>query len=110
MRSSEVETPSLSYEVADVGSPTFVPSQRLLTAILLRAVRDFVTYRKAKKGTEQHKIAVDAAGWLFWDGLERMTMRFVCRQLDLDYKKVRTTTLQLTKQDLLRMVSPAEED
>lgn len=94
----------------DEGASSFVPSQRLLTAILLRAIRDFVTYREAKEGTEQYDIAQDAAGWVFWDGEERMTFRYVCSQIGADPVKVRRTMLSLTKDDLLRMTPPSDEE
>lgn len=94
----------------DDGASSFVPSQRLLTAILLRAIRDFVTYKEAKEGTEQHGIAQDAAGWVFWEGEEKLTFRYICTQIGGDPEKIRRTMLQLTKDDLLRMTPPADED
>lgn len=90
--------------------PSFVPSQRLLTAILLRAIRDFVTYREAKEGTEQYEIAQDAAGWVFWEGEEKLTFRDICMQIGEDPEKIRRLMLRLTKDDLLRMAPPSDEE
>ena len=75
-------------------------------AILLRAVRDFVNYKDSKEGTEQYAIAVDAAGWIFWDGKEEMTFRYICSTLDIDYRGMRKKISMLTKEDLLRMTPP----
>lgn len=79
-------------------------------AILLRAIRDFVNYRHAKSGTEQHKIAVDAAGWVFWEGDERefMSFRWVCDQLDLSPEHTRRLMRSLSPRDLLHMTPPEE--
>ena len=85
---------------------SFYPSQRLLTAILLRAVRDFVTYRNAPKDSPQYLVAVDAAGWVFWDGEEEMTFLYICEQIDVDPEKMRKVMLALTPDDLLRMTPP----
>lgn len=104
-----MEPPVQSYEVEAGGSPSFAPSQRLLTAILLRAVRDYVTYREMEVGTEQHNIALDAAGWIFWNGREVMTFRYICLQIDLDPVWLRKVIQSLSKDDLLRMIPPVEE-
>lgn len=104
-----MEPPAQLYEVEDEGSPSFAPSQRLLTAILLRAVRDFVTYRDTEEGTDQHLIAQDAAGWIFWEGREEMTFRYICDQISLDPKKIRKIIQVLSKDDLLRMMPVQEE-
>lgn len=90
-------------------TPPFSLPQRLLTAILLRAVRDFVTYRDAKEGTEAYQIAQDAAGWIFWEGEEEMTFRYICGQIDVNPEKMRRTLLAMTKNDLLRMTPPSED-
>jgi hypothetical protein len=112
---SEVELQSRSYELEEDGAPPSPPSQRLLTAILLRAVRDFVTYRRAKEGTEQYAIMEDAAGWIFWDGedgddpQESMTFLDICEQIDVDPRRVRKIILRLKPNDLLRLLPPVEE-
>ena len=102
---SEQATRSPSYEVEGDEDTSFFPSQRLLSAILLRAVRDFVTYRHASRESEQYLIAVDAAGWVFWDG-EEETFRYICDQIDVDPEKMRRIMLALTPDDLLRMTPP----
>ncbi len=103
---SEQATRSPSYEVEADEDTSFFPSQRLLSAILLRAVRDFVTYRHAPRDSEQYLIAVDAAGWVFWDGEEELTFRYICDQIDVDPEKMRKIMLALTPDDLLRMTPP----
>lgn len=102
----EPETRLPSYEVEQDEDTSFYPSQRLLTAILLRAVRDFVTYRNAPKDSDQYLIAVDAAGWVFWDGEEELTFRYICDQINVDADKMRKVMLALTPDDLLRMTPP----
>ncbi len=110
---SEVEPRSRLYETEDDGASPSPPSQRLLTAILLRAIRDFVTYRRAKEGTEQYAIMEDAAGWIFWNGDEEpkqpMTFLDICEQIDVDPIRVRTLILRLKPNDLIRLLPPTEE-
>lgn len=108
-RSLEVGRHSRSFEVALEEEPPLPPSRRLLTAILLRAVRDFVTYRNAKEGTEQYAIMIDAAGWLWWEGEEALTFRDICDQIDADPEKIRRVALTLKPSELLRMVPPSED-
>lgn len=104
-----MELPTRSFETEEEEEVPFFPSQRLLSAILLRAVRDFVTYRNAKEGTEQYKIAQDAAGWVFWEGKEALTFRDICSQIDVDPVRMRNTMLRLRAVDLLRLTPPSEE-
>ncbi len=107
--SSAMERRSPSYEVEVDGKTVLPPDHRLLIAVLLRAVRDFVNYRDAKKGSEQYKLAVDAAGWLFWNGREPMTFLKICETVGLDPENIRKITLTLTRDELLRMSTNAEE-
>lgn len=81
-----------------------------MIAVLLRAVRDFVNYRDSPKGSEQHKLAVDAAGWIFWNGREPMTFLKICETVGLDAKNIRKTTLSLTRDELLRMSTDSEKE
>lgn len=104
-----MEPRSLSCELEDESEQRTPPSQRLLTAILVRAIRDFVNYRQAKAGTEEHKIAVDAAGWLFFDGEEFLTYRWTCRVLGGDPVQTRRVILKLKPKDLTKM-TPAENE
>ena len=104
-----MELPTRSFETEDEEGIPFFPSQRLLTAILLRAVRDFVTYRYSREGTEQHRIAQDAAGWIFWEGEESLTFRDICQQIDVDPVRMRNTMLKMRAEDLLRCTPPIEE-
>lgn len=101
---------SSSYEVEAEEATPRDPGQRLLIAILVRAIRDFVNYRGAKRGTDSIRIAEDAAGWIFWDGREEMTFRHVCQSLNMNYKDVRRRILTLTKEDLIRMTPPETDD
>lgn len=79
------------------------PDHRLMIAVLIRAVRDFVNYKDTKRGSEQYKLAVDAAGWLFWDGREPMTFLKICDTVGLDSENIRKITLTLSRDDLRRM-------
>lgn len=110
---SEAEPRSRLFEVEDDGASPSPPPQRLLAAILLRAVRDFVTYRRAKEGTEQYAIMEDAAGWIFWDGedgqpRQPMTFLDICDQIDVDPLRVRAAVLRLRPNDLIRLLPPTE--
>lgn len=80
------------------------PEQRLLAHILRRTVMDFVYYRTAEDD-ERRFLAEDAAGWIFWDGMEAMTFRAICEELGLNYKKVRTAILGLSVDDVERLSS-----
>lgn len=81
-----------------------------MIAVLIRAVRDFVNYRNAERGTEEHKLAVDAAGWIFWDGREPMTFLKICETVGLDPENIRKITLTLSRDALLRMSAEAEAE
>ncbi len=92
-----------------------VAARRLLTAIVRRAVLDFALYREfvedfddADERDLRARLAVDAAGWIFWDGEEvcdeegRYTFRHICQLLGMDHKLIRTQALELTREDLKR--------
>lgn len=98
----ERRSPSYELEV-DEETEELPPNSRLLTAVLFRAVRDFVNYRHAKPGTEGHKLAVDAAGWIWWNGTEDMTFLKVCEIIGENPHKIRRITLKLTPDELKRM-------
>lgn len=105
----ERRSPSYELEVDDESTP-LPPNSRLLTAVLFRAVRDFVNYRHAKPGTQSYKIAVDAAGWLWWNGTENMTFLKICEVVGLDPHKIRKVTLKLTPDELRRMTHTVEAE
>lgn len=83
------------------------PTQRLLLAVVRRAVWDFVLYKDPTAAN--HELAVDAAGWLFWDGQEeedeegRYSFLYICSILGIDPKKVRDHALRLTRADIQKM-------
>ncbi len=106
--SSEPERRSLSYELEVEGDQRTPPSERLLTAILVRAIRDFVNYKNSPEGSEEYKIAVDAAGWIFWNGEEFLTFRWTCKHLGGDPVKTRRLVLRLKPKDLTKM-TPSED-
>lgn len=84
--------------------------RRLLAAIVRRAVLDFVLYRDCSPAEDslRHALAADAAGWLFFDGVEatdelgRYTFLHICMLLGVDAKQIRTQALALTRRDLQR--------
>lgn len=94
-----------------------IPHRRLLIAIVRRAVLDFAIYRHVskKERPEEHALAIDAAGWLFWNGLEpldddgRYSFLYICRILDLDANEIRKAALSLTKEDIQRINNSAGE-
>lgn len=85
-----------------------------MAAILRRAVFDFVLYREPGHG--MHNLAVDAAGWLFWDGEEPedeegcWSFRYICFSMNLDYRSVRQHCLRLTRADLKRVTFHLKEE
>lgn len=89
--------------------PEAIPEQRLLIAILRRAVYDFILYRDLQPGQPNADLAEDAAGWLFWDGEEelddegRWTFRHICTVLSIDHVRLRRRTLALTRDDIKRL-------
>ena len=107
--SSSPERFSIAAENAQTSKPT--PEQRLMVAIVRRAVWDFVLYRRTNPDTDsdRYNMAADAAGWLFWDGEERSdnnglyTFRHICATLDLDAKEVRDGILKLERNDIQRL-------
>lgn len=94
-----------------------MPSRRLLIAIVRRAVLDFAIYRRVdqKERPEEYALAEDAAGWLFWNGMEphdeagRYTFLYICRLLDLNATQIRDAALTLTKEDVQRINNSAGE-
>jgi len=99
----ERRSPSYELEVEEDSAQELPPDSRLLIAVLFRAVRDYVNYKDAKPGTERHKIAVDAAGWIWWNGTEDMTFLKVCEIVGLNPHKIRKITASLTPEELKRM-------
>lgn len=140
-RSFRSRSPSVSVdtEYAEGKKRGTTPSQRLLVAIMRRAIWDFVLYKdedpsqfdpekfkstKARKRAENERkraerdleIATDAAGWLFWDGEEeideegRYTFKYICSMLDLDPTEVRQRALSMTREDIQTLNNHIKED
>ena len=99
----------------DTHGPT--PEQRLMAAIVRRAVWDFVFYRDVHPRREpiKYAIATDAAGWLFWDGTEtvddqgRFTFLYICDSLNLEPRQVRREVLRLRREDAKRLHNAFKE-
>lgn len=80
-------------------------------AIVRRAVWDYVLYKNAdpKLDRERYNLAVDAAGWIFWNGEDEVdeeggyTFLFVCSYLNLDPSRIRKVMLTLTREDIQRL-------
>lgn len=140
-RSFRSRSPSVSVDAdyADSKKRGTTPSHRLLVAIMRRAIWDFVLYRdedpskyrpekarsaaarkeieeERKKCQERLQIAEEAAGWLFWDGVEeadeegRYTFRHICILLDLDPNVVRQRALAMTREDIQTLNNHIKED
>ena len=73
-----------------------------------RAVLDFALYRHQREDPLRYELAVDAAGWLFFDGEEyvddqgRYTFMYICKLLEIDARRIRDQALALTRTDLRR--------
>jgi hypothetical protein len=73
-------------------------------------VLDFALYKDVSKQKDavRHALAVDAAGWLWFDGEERIdaqgrySFRFICSLLSVDPAAIRERALTLSRQDLHR--------
>lgn len=80
-----------------------------MVASLRRAIWDFALYRDAKEGSERQQLAIDAAGWIFWDGEEhtdeegRWTFHYVCATLGLVPEQIREATLKLTRETISKI-------
>jgi len=125
-RSFRSRSPSVSVGPEYEAHRSTTPSQRLLVAIVRRAIWDFVLYRdenpSAHEGDEKTKclerlaIAEDAAGWLFWDGKEevdsegRHSFRHICHLLDLNPIAVRRRALDMTRADIQTLNNATKED
>lgn len=109
-QSVELDT---SY-VTSTGGKSSTPDRRLLVAILRRALWDFAQYKDPEHS--DHKLHVDAAGWLFWDGKERldeegrMTFHYICEALDLPPKLIREGAMVLTRDRIRRISQRIETD
>lgn len=140
-RSFLSRSPSVTVDAdyADAKKGGTTPSQRLLVAIMRRAIWDFVLYRdedptryrpekgrtaaarkeieeEKKKCQERLQIAEEAAGWIFWDGAEesdgegRYTFRHICELLDLDPNALRQRALAMTREDIQTLNNHIKED
>lgn len=114
MRQSRSRSPDVSVE-SEGGASSVTPEKRLLTAIVRRALWDYVLYAERRDDPELHEIGIDAAAWLFWDGEEEVgedgtyTFLYVCGVLGLDPRAVRNAAAELTPQDLTRMNNNIKE-
>lgn len=87
-------------------SANLTPEQRLLAAVIRRAVWDFVLYRECGEDPGLRECASRAAGWLFWDGSEkideegRMTFLYVCSVLNLRPEVIRRNARKMRREDV----------
>ena len=88
-----------------------------MAAILRRAIWDFVFYREVNKKAFPlaHALAVDAAGWLFWDGTEmydehgRFTFLHICETLNVCPRRIRAGALKLNREDVRKLNNAFKE-
>lgn len=107
--SSEMTAPSLSFEHSpDEGPKTLSPEQRLIAAVLRRAVWDFAYYRDSEPGTDRYEIAADAAGWVFYEGHEHMSFHYACEVLSIDPEEVRKSMLKMRRSDVEKLSARLE--
>jgi hypothetical protein len=86
------------------------PERRLIVAVLRRSIWDFVIYREVSDDHSKKHLAEAAAGWIWWDGEDFMTFRYVCSTLDLDPKDLRKRILALRRNDLEHVNYRIESD
>jgi hypothetical protein len=114
------QSPSSNYQLDDEFEATLqkrsTPERRLMVAILRRAIWDFALYRDMEPDTERYELAVDAAGWIFWDGEEtldeegRYSFMHVCASLDLDTTSLRKAVLRLTRENIGKITRRIETE
>lgn len=97
----------VTYESSAVPSST--PEQMVWLAVLRRAIYDFVMYRGYDKKTKQYALAVDAAGWIWWDGEEFGTFLFVCSVLGVNPTQMRRRLLTVKREQLAMADSSKEQ-
>ncbi len=79
--------------------------QQLWAAVIRRAVWDFVLYRDCED-EDRLECANTAAGWLFWDGTEkidaegRMSFLYICSSLNLRPSEIRKQALRMCREDV----------
>lgn len=76
-----------------------VPEQRLLLAVLRRAVWDYVLYRESVD-TAKHQLSVEAQEWLFSDVDEWMSFMFICKSLDINPSRIRRYADIITRKEI----------
>jgi len=118
-RSFRSRSPSISLDADFSGERSRTPpAQKLLVAILRRAIWDFVLYKEETKKSDPEKAALaeEAAGWLFWDGQEETdpdglyTFRYICEVLNLEPARVRSLIAGLERDDIQRMNNHIKEE
>lgn len=100
-------SPSFEH-TPDEGPRSLSPEQRLLAAIIRRAVWDFAYYRDAEPGSDRHGLALDAAGWVFHDGHEHMSFWYMCDVLGVNPHEIRSSMLKMHRADVERLSSRLE--
>jgi hypothetical protein len=106
---------------AEEKRPASEPEQRLLMAIVRRAVWDFVLYRAldaddSREDAKRLAWAEAAAEWLFWDGVEtsdeegRYTFMYICEVLGIEPAHFREQVMKLTREDIQRLNNKIKMD
>lgn len=106
--SQSSERVGLDNDYVETRSQRSMPEKRLLLAILRRAIWDFALYRLPEDS--HHKMHLDAAGWIFWDGEEHMTFLWICDVLELNPKQIREATVRLTRDEIKRICARIEAE
>lgn len=83
----------------DVPNETGTPERRLLLAVLERAILDFV-------GNDERELQ-EAEEWIFSEledpSYDEFTFAWVCRELDLDYRKISAQIKEMPKRGASRI-------
>lgn len=114
-RSTSSEQVELDYDYVDSRRSAMTPEQRLIAGMLRRAIWDFALY-KDDPTHPNYEFAVDAAGWIFFEGEEldpgdeRLTFIEACNMLGLDYQNVRREAVKLTRAQIEKMNRGIEMD
>lgn len=87
-----------------------------MVAVVRRAVYDFALYRELPKKDPMHQFAVEAAGWLFWDGEEehdeegRWSFRYICEIIGVEPQHIRRRALALSREDIRRLNTTSKSE
>ena len=102
------------YDVTELRSTAMTGAQKLLVAVVRRAVSDFVLHTNSDKA-EMRGHAEDARRWLLTDDGDdldedgRYSFSYACEMLGLDLGTVRARLTRLRPEDIRRLESKLKD-